>query len=313
MQVNQSVNSYAVSLFQGAAKAHQSAFPARPASYFTPATQTDMIGTYSDPRMAQAAPVALSESTQRILDNIRSLIGNELKTINTTYRQMAEEDIGRPLPQSVKHSDFTIGERMSLSKETRSAENFKTSFAVRSEFATLDPSNLKGSSFLIGEKFLEMTDAELAEYAINNLVEGQVKSTQRAIEMSQSDEFAKLSDGTKKPTGPVAKMTDEEVETMRSDLLAKWTDAYNRGEIELNLQVFASVHAFNYDKIYKTLDLGTGDTSVNAQNAVTFDKAWEFSEARKASMERSLTGIGGSQFLDRLGDYAEEYLKDATS
>lgn len=316
MQVSQSMNAYTASLFQGAIieqTASQPAAKTGPASYFAPAVQTELSGIYSDPRIALADPVALSDSTKRILDKINSLINNELKTISTTYHKMAEADTGRELPENPKYSDFTTEERMSLSEETRSAERFKTSFGIWSHIATMDPSNLKGRGFMIGEQFLDMTETELAEKTISGFVNTQIQAAQRVIEMTRSDEFATFSDGTENPTGPVHAMTPEEVETMRSDLLAKWTDAYDRGEINLTLQVFSSGHAVNYDKAYKTLNMATGDFIVTTENSVVFDEAWEFSEARKTTMERLMTGVGGSQFLDGLGEYAEEYLKDLSS
>jgi hypothetical protein len=58
--------------------------------------------------------------------------------------------------------------------------------------------------------------------------------------------------------------------------------------------------------------LATGESSVNQATTIIYDKAWEFNESRKATMETALTGIDRSQFMDRLDEYTKDYLEDAT-
>ena len=101
-----------------------------------------MVGIYADPRISQAAPATVSETTRRILDKINSLIDKELKTISTTCRQMAAEDIGRVLPVNLKYSGVPTAERMRRSKETRSAERPEKRFGRWPNIATMAAYNV---------------------------------------------------------------------------------------------------------------------------------------------------------------------------
>ncbi len=323
MQVSQSLNSYTLSLFQGAASGatvEPSVGPPGPASRFAPAETTEMTGIYSDPRIGPTPAVAFSETTQRILDTIHSLINNELETIGATFRQMVETDLEfepeDKLPESTKYTDLTNEQMRGLSEETRDAGLLELKFSIISALATQDAASLKGAgSILFGEKYVEMSTEELVEYQINTLVDGQIGAIKKAVEMSRGEDFITFSEGTRDPTGVVDSMTEEEVEILRSDLLAQRRAEYKRGELDFNINVFASTHAANYDKIHKTLNMATGETVVNEANTVVFDEAWELSARKKASFQRLLIGEGEffEDNLERLGVYAEEYLRDIAS
>lgn len=324
MQVIQSFNSYTVSLFSGATsggKASPAGVSPGPASYFAPAAQTEMTGVYTDPGVAQVVgPAILSDSTQRILDTIHSLANNEMKTIGATFRQMAEVDLQRVpennLPESARYTDLTYGEKQKLSDETRDAGFLELKLSIYSKLATQGAAGLKGTgSFLFGEKYVNMTDAELVAYQINALVDRQIESIEKTIEMSQNEDFVILSDGTPDPTGQVAAMTEEERTTLRDDLLAQRMAEYERGALHVNVTVFASTHAANYDKTYKTLNMASGETVVNAANTAVFDEAWELSERNKEFFQKLLVGDSDHvrDNIELLGIYAEEYIKDATS
>ncbi len=323
MQVSQSVNSYTLSLFQGASSGEKSNLAAAqpgPASYFAPADNTSLPGIYADPRVAQGTPARMSDATMRILDTIHSIVSNELKTIGATFRQMAEVDLEfepeEKLPEDTRIRDLTSEQVGRLSADTRDAARLELQLSLYTTLATQGGVTPKGFGFILfGEKYVEMNDAELAEHQINALVDNQIKAIKMTLELSKSEEFIRFSAGTGIPTDVTGPLTDEELATLRSDLLAERRAQYQRGELNVNVTVFASTHAANYDKTYKTFDMASGETVVNEANTAAFDEAWEFSERKKEAFHRLL--VGDSDFvrdnIERLGIYAEEYIKDATS
>lgn len=340
MQVNQPNNSYTVSLFQTAQvnnPAARSGVAPGPASVFSPGINTDMTGVYLDPRVALIAPATLSQKTQDILSTIQALISNELQAIGATFREMAGVDLelepDEALPKATQIIDLEPGQNRLLSDQTKDAGWSEMKFSLNAKLASVTAEQLSGTrAFIFGEQYVGMSEEELVDVRLNAMVDSQMAAIKTTLDMARSDEFQRYAANGEMPTTVGAPLSEADFETMRADLLAKRQDEYRRGELRLQVEVFSSFHAANYEKSYATLDTDGAGLIVRPENGAAFDTAWTMSDQDKETFGRMFDGIAvvdgelvldpekdmasyerGLDFLEKYGDIGLEYLRDARS
>ncbi|MEO3477426.1 hypothetical protein AAFO90_07090 [Phaeobacter sp. CAU 1743] len=337
MQINHTFSTYTTSLFQEPKAADPAGQPAAspgPASVFSRGVNTDMNGFYSDPRVTSVGPATLSQKTQDILDTIRSLATNELKTIGAVFRGLANQDLelepGQGLPEDTILPDLEPEQSQKLSDETKAAGLLQMKFNLQLSLAPQGAEMLSNArSIVIGEQYVGMTEEELIDHQINAMVDMQMNAIKTTFEMARSDEFGKFTGVIAERTELGEPLQEDNLEAIRADLLAKRRDEFQRGELRLQVDVFSSVHAANYDKGYATLDTAEEGLVVQPEN-VAFDADWTMSEARQSQFTRMFDGItvvdgepvldpskenrftlSVLSFLEKSGEIGLEYLRDA--
>ncbi|WP_299965608.1 hypothetical protein [uncultured Roseobacter sp.] len=306
-----------------------------PASVLSSAVITDMAGVYADPRVAPTVSAALSQKTLDILNRIQSLISNELETVGASFREMVAVDLelepDEALPEETTIRDLTDAQRRALSEDTHDAGWLEIKFGLTARLASLDAEQLGGvRAFMFGEQYVGMSEEELADARINQMVDAQISMIRNTMGMAREEAFQRYAATTETPTALGDPLSDADFDAMRADLLAKRRDEFQRGELRLQVEVFASVHAANYEKTYATLDTADAGLVVKPENGVAFDEGWVMSERDKQFYGRMFEGITvvdgelvldeekanfmtemGLGFLEKHGEIGLEYLRDA--
>jgi hypothetical protein len=162
------------------------------------------------------------------------------------------------------------------------------------------------------------------------MVDMQMNAIKTTFEMARSDEFGQFAGDATERTELGEPLQEDDLAAIRADLLAKRRDEFQRGELRLQVDVFSSVHAANYDKGYATLDTAGEGLVVQPENGVAFDADWTMSEARQSQFTRMFDGItvvdgepvldpskenrftlSVLSFLEKSGEIGLEYLRDA--
>lgn len=294
---------------------------APPASYYAPADNFSLTGVYADPATSQGSVSVLSDSTLAVLDRIQAIIDRDLALLESNYHRRVVEELEHELeielPEDFDVESLTDSERQILSQETKDLGKLPGELQIPAHLATLDAAKLKGSkTFYFGEKFVNMSNEEVIDYTLEKLVETQVRAVQKTISMTQTDTFIENTKEGDQPGRQMETLSEQEVEAMRSDLLAQRKREYERGELDIEINIFSSAHAANYGKVYKTINTGTGEVVENPQNSVEFDADWEFSESKGRALARLFNDPGiAKQLQDRgsFGAYFDEYKKDIQS
>ncbi|MEX5597940.1 hypothetical protein [Pseudophaeobacter sp. C1-32P7] len=338
MQINNTFSTYTTSLFQEPKAADPAGQPAAspgPASVFSRGVSTDMTGVYSDPRVTSVGPATLSRKTQDVLEKIQSLVRNELETIGAVFRGLANQDLelepGEGLPEDTILSDLELEQSQKLSDDTKAAGLLQMKFSLQSSLASQGAEMLSNArSILFGEQYVGMTEEELIDHQINAMVDMQMNAIKTTFEMARSDEFGQFAGDATERTELGEPLQEDDLAAIRADLLAKRRDEFQRGELRLQVDVFSSVHAANYDKGYATLDTAGEGLVVQPENGVAFDADWTMSEARQSQFTRMFDGItvvdgepvldpskenrftlSVLSFLEKSGEIGLEYLRDA--
>lgn len=338
MQVNQSINTYTAALFQGArtseTSTQQNVSPG-PASVFSSGVNSGPTGVYTDPHVALIAPATLSQKTQDILDTIQSLIANERKAVSDTVREMVTVDLElepeEALPENFNIFDLSGSQYRGLSRETKDAGWFELKFAIVSGLASMDAEKLSGMrSIALGEQYVGMTEEELVDSQINTMVDMQISMIKQTFEMARSQEMQRYATDVQIPTNLGEPLSEEGYADMRDDLLAKRRDEFQRGELRIQAEFYASSHALNYGKAYAKLDTGGTGVTITEENGVVYDNDWALSDRKKQMFSRMFEDITivdgkptigpddlnlqtqmGMDFLEKHGEIGLEYLKDS--
>lgn len=329
MQVNPASTTYTLSLFQPASVSTGPDLPG-PASRYVPGDAVSMSGLYEAPKPL-ALVAQLSEATQTALDKINALVSSELVAVRDTYRAQVKEEIDVELPSDFGPWAVRGRARLKLSDETRDIAPMIDRFTMNASIATADAKRwANGTSFLFGEQYIGMSEAELVDYRINAMVDMQMGAIARTFELARSDTFQQYAGQVEVPTALGDPMSEMDMTAMRADLLAKRRDEFNRGELTIRVEVYSSMHAANYEKTYATLDTSGPGLTVTAENAVAFEPDWTMSARDKQTFgrmfenivlvdgqpmleeeDKNLWSATGMEFLEKWGDIGLEYLRDA--
>lgn len=284
------------------------------ASRFTPAPQTSELASYYSVNQGRPQLPPLSKQTQQALDQIKSIVGNELKTYRANLRAQAEKELGRKLAPDEKLGDLGIHDRMALSSETRKAEATLFSSYVWSQIATVDMESPHTVS-LTGPDAMDLSKEELADKVIRDGVETQINAMKYLAKRTTTETYQKFASAEDAPARSFPPLTRETEDQIRTDLLAYRRAQYERGELDITVQVFSSQHAFNYGQPHKVFDMAAGEMTVNEENRAEFRNDWEMSQSDRDHYLRGIEHFGEARYMNEIknlgkSQYKDEVLKD---
>lgn len=282
---------------------------ARSGQQVHPSIETSELASYYTANIGRPQLPPLSEQTQQALDQIKSIVDNELKTFNTNLRAQAEKELGRELAPDEKLGDLGMYDRMALSSETRGAELELQRIQSHAHRAT--NMNVESEVWIFDPAAMDMTKEELADKVIRDHVEHQIGSMRALAKETTTEEYQKFASSDDTAARSVPPLTEEAENQIRADLLAYRRAQYERGEFDVTVQVFSSYHAFNYEKVHTTLDMATGEMTVNEENRAEFRDEWEMSQSDRDFHLRNIEHFGEDYYLNKVTSIGKSRYKDA--
>ncbi|WP_411351133.1 hypothetical protein PNH50_11530 [Leisingera aquaemixtae] len=312
-------------LSSSAAAAGQAAAPLQDrASLYQPGQ------TITDPA-AYSAPAALSlvlpERTQAALDRIQSIIDNEQVNLRKNLLQSITEDLSHGLDEkqkqelaeelkSLKLSNFSQHDfpGKQFSEKTLDAKQLMSRLESETWEATKGLEATTAVAYF-GQDHVEMTREELVDLTITRGVERQIKAMKRVSETTNSEQYRTLAARDGSVPRAVPPLSAEDEAAIRADLLSHRRAQYERGELNIEIKVFSSTWAANYNEPYTTISMATGQQVTNEANASTFRDEWEMTEHRKGFFRQGIAHHGLEQYAPTLAQHAhrEEILRDIYS
>lgn len=309
MLVNQSLTTATLSLFRPHPTATDQ--PAQISAEPLRVAQTaDMSGFYSAPTVSTVQQPVLSEQTQKVLDTIASLVANEVAAVNRGTKALWSSQLGRDIPLDTDCTDLSVQDRMlmgSMGREANRANNLNNDLSISASLA--GEMNLKGRGFIGPDARMDMSRDELIQDTTNGMVSHQINHIKRAFEMAADPEVQALMKDLDVPT-KVPAWTEELDQTVRADLTAKRWDEFERGEMEMTIEIYSSPHAMNYGEAYKALDMRTGEMTVNEANRTEFNEVWELSDSRKANYAKWLDSPLADQMTSSWAEHRDAIMRD---
>lgn len=217
------------------------------ASAYRPSVNPDFLNTYSDPRLADSTastrvlPYEGPSYTERadgdllgkIVSDLQAVQSNQLADMMVDYTQRVEAAIGRELTEDerlISFNSHTILEHDDVMMGSKT-------FGLESVAAA---ATLSGEHRIIGglnqEYYDNTTEEERIEKVINNYVRSQIQSINAAIAGANQA----LAKGYGEGAGEyLPKLSEEEVEVLRSQRLEERRAEYEEGKLVIDFDYSA--------------------------------------------------------------------------